>query len=113
MRALAVLLLVGTVLRVSADEQRRNPFAHEFDGPPAEAADVDEHLHEEELEVTAILVAGDRSLVTINGNVIGVGEESFGYRLMSVAEESATFLHEGAAVTISLFEERQGEEQRD
>ena len=89
---------------VAADTERRNPFAHTLE-PAADIDAGEEHLHEEELVVSAILVAGGKSLVNINGAVVAVGEESFGYRLVSVSEESATFVHHGETVTLSLFDE--------
>ena len=106
MRISAALLLFAWAA-VSADTERRNPFAHTLesaaDGGTAATPD---QLDEEELVVSAILVAGGQSLVNINGSVIGVGEESFGYRLVAVSEESATFVHDEETVTVSLFDQQ-------
>ena len=103
-----VAMLVFVSAAASADTARRNPFAHTLDATPnADAPVAPERLDEQELVVSAILVAGRESLVNINGSVIGVGEESFGYRLVAVSEETATFAHDDETVTISLFETRE------
>lgn len=97
-------LLCFVTLPVSADEARRNPFAHAVDDTP-DSDPGSEHLHEEELSVTAILVAGRKSLVNVNGNLIGLGEQKHGYWLLRVAEDSATFLHDGKMITVPLFDQ--------
>lgn len=106
-------LAVFACAAVFADTERRNPFAHTLDATTnANPSATPDDLDEEELVVSAILVAGGKSLVNINGSVIGVGEESFGYRLVEVSEESATFAHNDTTVTVSLFDQ-QRRRQRD
>lgn len=110
-RAVTAAFLCSVAAPAVGDDARRNPFAHTVDDTPELAAPAGQ-LDEEELQVTAILVAGEKSLVNVNGSLIGVGEQQFGYRLLRVGEESATFVRDGETVIVSLFD-RQEERQRD
>ena len=108
-----VAMMIFACTAVCADTARRNPFAHTLDASANDDAPAaPDRLEEAELVVSAILVAGRQSLVNINGSVIAVGEESFGYRLVAVSEESATFEHNDTTVTVSLFDQ-QSRRQRD
>lgn len=107
--ASSVVALLGLSLAAltSADELRRNPFVHpKFETVAPAPARGTAAPDEEPLRVSAILLSGAKSLVSMNGNVLGIGEEHAGYVLTSVAEESAVFMHRGKAITIPLFDGR-------
>jgi hypothetical protein len=48
------------------------------------------------------VVAGDRSLVNLGGEILSVGEEAFGYRLLEVRPFDATFEKEGQRVRLEV-----------
>lgn len=114
----AVAFLAGASLAYSsaclgdgAAKLRRNPFEHpNLDAQAADRGPTGARLDDGSLRVRAILVAGDRSLVNVNGTILGIGEEHFGYVLRSVAEEAAVFSRDGESITISLFEQRTDED---
>jgi hypothetical protein len=106
-RYTAALVCLSVSAPLLADELRRNPFVHpkfelEVAAPNRGTAVPDE----EPIRVSAILLADEKSLVSINGVVLGIGEGHEGYVLKSVAEESAVFVHRGKAITIPLFSDR-------
>ena len=102
---LALLMLPAASISLG-DELRRNPFDHpKLDAPASEITARSGVVADETLRVSAILVAGDRSLVSLNGAILGIGEESFGYVLRKVDEEIAIFTRDGETITISLFEQ--------
>ena len=53
--------------------------------------------------IRGILVADGESLVNLNGQIIGVGEEANGYRLIEVGDEQAIFQHDGEIITLALY----------
>lgn len=111
-RAIAIAALFSLSL-AHANDERRNPFAHTLQESVGSDITVEENVAVEELRLTAILVAGDASLVTLNGNVIGLGEEALGHTLISVTEESAAFLRNGDVVRLSLFDSNEPRNPRD
>lgn len=96
-----------------ANDERRNPFAHTLTEQAESNASVAEGADADELRLSAILVAGDASLVTLNGNVIGLGEEALGYELINVTEESAAFLRGDKVVHLLLFDGDESEYDHD
>ncbi len=102
---LAVLILTAAG-SCPGDELRRNPFDHPNLDIPAPAADVRNGVvSDETLRVSAILLAGAESLVSVNGTILGIGEERDGYVLRAVEEEIAVFSRDGKTIAISLFEQ--------
>ena len=87
-----------------ANDERRNPFAHTLQDDIGSSPALEGSVDEVELKLSAILVAGAASLVTLNGSVIGLGEEAHGYTLVSVTEESAALLRNGERIELSLFD---------
>ena len=88
-----------------AAELKRNPFRSPLQmvGPSAGsplAASASGNL-----ELRAILVGDPQSLVNLGGQIMGVGDEIAGYKLISVAEEHAVFLYNNEMVTLSLYPE--------
>ena len=56
----------------------------------------------DELDLRAAMFAGKNSLVNIGGNIVRIGEEINGYRLMSVLEDKVIFSKNNSLFTISL-----------
>lgn len=103
-RFLAVAALLSSFDAV-ADDERRNPFRQPaFLTEPALAAPLPGSPGDAVLLLTAIVVAGDDSLVNVSGTVVGVGEEVLGYVLQSVDEETAVFSRGDETLAVSLFE---------
>lgn len=77
---------------------KNNPFARPLPAPafvaPAPAAIVAAKAPDAvwQPELRAILAAGARSMVNVDGTVIPVGEHFEGYRLVEVHESSAVFV---------------------
>lgn len=110
-RSLQLIMAVSGAITAAGscigDELRRNPFEHpNFDAEIPQAGSRPGIVSDEDLRVSAILIAGERSLVNINGTILGLGEEQNGYVLQAVEEEEAVFSREGRTITISLFEQR-------
>jgi hypothetical protein len=53
-------------------------------------------------ELAAIMLAGPRSVVSIDGTIVRIGEEINGHRLVEVHEQSAVFVKNKKRVTLSL-----------
>ena len=91
---------------VAADTERRNPFRQPaFLSEAALTAAATGNPTDGSLLISAILVAGNDSLVSVSGTVIGIGEEVRGYTLKSVDEETAIFARGNETLTVSLFSE--------
>jgi hypothetical protein len=52
--------------------------------------------------LTAIMVAGKASLVTVDGKILKVGDDIDGFRLLRVAEGVATFIKDGQPVVVNM-----------
>lgn len=107
MKRVAIVITLLCLPLAHANDERRNPFAHtleeDADSGPAAVASAEAV----EPKLSAILVAGDASLVTLNGNVIGLGEEALGYTLVSVTEESAALLQNDEVIHLQLFDDEE------
>lgn len=53
-------------------------------------------------ELRAIMLAGPKSIVNVSGVLVGIGEQTNGYRLVEVHEETAVFVNHKKRVTLSL-----------
>lgn len=53
-------------------------------------------------ELAAVMVAGPKSAVSINGAIVRIGEEIDGHRLVEVHEQTAVFVKNRKRVTLSL-----------
>ena len=114
MRIVGLQLVALTMLVASlahGGELSRDPFQ-----PPAEFAAPAGGLGRPQAlaipsnpEVKGIMLAGDRSLVNLNGKIIALGEEVDGYELLEVGENQAVFLHNGETLTLSLYLEETDE----
>lgn len=50
----------------------------------------------------AVVVAGNRSMVSVEGSIIFLGEQIDGFRLVQVEERSATFSKNGVRVEVKM-----------
>lgn len=109
----AVLLSVSVSITNASDEIRRNPFSR----PSPEMfttqaiANPSRITDEWRAELRAVLVAGRKSNADLGGVILGLGESTNGYRLISVNEGIATFNRGGEKVVLSLYEQDIDEEQ--
>lgn len=53
-------------------------------------------------ELAAVMVAGPRSAVNVEGTIVRIGEEINGHRLVEVHEQTAVFVKDRKRVTLSL-----------
>jgi hypothetical protein len=93
-----------------ADALQHDPFARPAikappPAPPRDAAGaaktpVPEPAWNPELD--AVIVAGPKSAVSIDGTIVGIGEEINGHRLVEVTEQAAVFVKNRKRVTLSL-----------
>ena len=60
----------------------------------------------------AVMVAGNKSLVNLDGTIIGIGEEKDGYRLVKVEDHKAIFTKSKKHVVLEMemFSEKQSNE---
>ena len=99
-------LLVAAAWAAAADapplRPRHDPFARPDlsagGGGAASAAAATAALP----RLTAVVVAGPRSMAVLNGQVLELGGELDGFRLIQVGEDKALFQHAGRRVVITL-----------
>jgi hypothetical protein len=53
-------------------------------------------------QLTAIMVAGRKSLATIDGRIVKVGEHADGYQLISVQDSEAVVIKDGQRFTLKM-----------
>jgi hypothetical protein len=93
-------------------ELQRNPFSR----PAAEELTVDATPVNQGLSLQrdpglrAVLVAGRKSIVNIDGVILQVGECSGGYCLLSVEEGKARVSRNDKEIVLSLYEQDNGDE---
>ena len=93
-------------------ELQRNPFAR----PPAgeltvDATPVNQGLSlQRDPGLRAVLVAGRKSVVNIDGVILQVGECSGAYCLLSVEEGKARVRRNDKEIVLSLYEQDNGDE---
>lgn len=54
------------------------------------------------LKLIAVIVAGKKSLVNLNGAIIGIGEEKDGYRLIEVRDHQAIFKKNNKRIVLDM-----------
>lgn len=106
--ALVWLALTAALPGAGAADLRHNPFqppAYAIATPASQAAAAAEHA-EAVLRLQSILSAGENSVVSVNGQLLSVGDKIDGYRLLSTSETSATFARKGKRLTLKIEEEQ-------
>ena len=106
----AGLLCLPGLAQAQADGLKHDPFARPVLAPrPASAAPVPANTVKAPVpepvwkpELRAIMVAGPKSIVNVEGALVRIGEQINGYRLVEVHEETAVFVNNKKRVTLSL-----------
>ena len=86
---------------------RHNPFKQPDLSMPkkdtaTEKAEVEPETRAPDPVLRATLTLGPASLADIDGDIIGIGEEVNGYRLLAVNEGSAVFSKDGKRLELSV-----------
>jgi len=71
-----------------AEPLLHDPFARPFQAGATASADASASWNP---KLLAVMIAGRKSLVNLNGTIIGIGEEKDGYRLIKVEDHKAIF----------------------
>ena len=107
MRAVGRFVAVVWIgVSMAAADERVNPFSRPAEGA-ARAASV--ARDPDQLMLRGILWANGGSLVDVDGTIIGLGEEVYGYVLAAVEEGSATFVKDKKTFTLNVMELEEGE----
>lgn len=104
--------LLGALLSApwqgSAEERMPLPRYDPFERPPFQAApEVAQGHHDWTPWLRATLVAGERSMANLGGVLLGLGEETHGYRLVEVNEWRAVFLKDGERIVLDVVPPRE------
>lgn len=93
------IALMALSVAATAEPLLHDPFARPFlnGSTPSTGASI---LSGPKL--IAVIVAGKKSLVNLNGTIIGIGEEKDGYRLIEVRDHKAIFEKEKKRVVLDM-----------
>lgn len=115
MNGLAVILALLLLIPegpAHPDDGRRNPFAHAHRPVASGVLDATTPgTSSASVQVRAILLAGEQSLVSIDGTLLGIGETYRGLVLQSVREDAAVFIRDGDRLIVPLYEQRDSDEE--
>ncbi len=53
-------------------------------------------------QLTAVMLDGKNSLVSLNGEIVGIGDQKDGYRLIRVREQEAVFKKDGKRIVLKM-----------
>ena len=95
--ALMTLLAASAGLAHGAPPLANNPFER-----PGLVELAPSEIALPPLELRAVLAAGDASLADVGGQIVRVGDEVSGYRLVGVSEEGALFERDGRTLHVPL-----------
>ncbi|MDO8596483.1 MAG: hypothetical protein Q7R45_07650 [Sulfuricaulis sp.] len=106
----AGLVCLTGLAEAQADGLKHDPFVRPVLAPrPASAAPAPANTVKAPLpepvwkpELRAIMMAGPKSIVNVEGALVRIGEQIDGYRLVEVHEETAVFVNNNKRVTLSL-----------
>lgn len=96
--------LIGFALALSSAwvaAEPVNPFSRPAIGANVAGAELALNA-DAQPELRGVIVAGSGSIANVSGTLLSIGEEVAGYRLESVTESSATFLHDEKKVMLHL-----------
>lgn len=107
LRVLVLLSVFGTAQGQTDDietQDVRNPFARPVTviAPDARTRGRATQKAVRVPKLHALLAAGPNSVANLDGKVMAIGEQHKGYRLLSVAEDAASFRYNGRDVTLRL-----------
>lgn len=109
--ALCISVLLCMTLSFAADKPmklKKNPFKRPdlFSTGISETSVATTDGPGAELDIRAAMSAGENSSVNIGGNIIRIGEEIQGYRLLAVEEGKVIFSKNNSLVTVVVKRER-------
>ncbi len=94
----ALLLITGCAINAVADDVSMTLAYNPFSKPAMLAVPAEKAAKQEEVvaqtiapQLTATLVSAHAPLVIVGGEMLGIGDEIDGYRLLTVEEGSAVF----------------------
>lgn len=96
---LAWVALVALPVTATGAPLKHDPFARPFQGGAASSAGASISA---DPKLIAVIVAGKKSLVNLNGAIIGIGEEKDGYRLIAVRDHQATFEKNNKRIVLDM-----------
>lgn len=105
---LGMLLIFGSVAWTPAEQAlltlSHNPFSRPaMLAPPVVQTNTRDTPKSSALpELTATLVSTSRPMAIVGGELLGLGEEMDGYRLVAVTEGQAVFIKQGQRHTLQL-----------
>lgn len=102
--ATAVLSLLGATHAAEVPALRHDPFARPTlaASAPSAAASAAQPEPLWQPVLSAVMVAGDKSLVNVDGFVVQVGQEINGYRLVQVTETGAVLVKKKQRLELKL-----------
>ena len=101
-----IALMVGLLpVAATAEPLLHDPFARPFQIGSTPSADTPRHP-----KLIAVIVDGEKSLVNLNGTIIGIGEEKDGYRLIKVLDRKAIFEKRKKWVVLEMSSLKPGNE---
>jgi hypothetical protein len=95
------LVCLPGLAMAQASSLKHDPFARPVLAPRPTST-TPESESEWKPELRAVLVAGPKSIVNIEGALLRHGDQFNGYRLVEVHEESAVFVNNNKRVTLTL-----------
>ena len=106
-KPIGIALIVALLLPFvgAAGELRNNPFRVPGDVGDSASRSPAVGAIQARPTLVGILLGDSDPLVNLDGNIIGVGEQSSGYLLVAVGPETATFKRGEDTVTLSLYPE--------
>ena len=104
LNTIGVALLWSALITTSATAEilRHNPFRVPLDLAPSSGSAAGAATASRPTLI-GILLGDDQPLVNLGGDIIGVGEETSGYRLVEVGQEYAVFRRGEETITMSLY----------
>lgn len=96
---LAWIALVALPVAATGAPLKHDPFARPLQGGAASTADASISSGP---KLIAVIVAGKKSLVNLNGAIIGIGEEKYGYRLIEVRDHQAIFEKNNKRIVLDM-----------
>lgn len=103
-----IALMAGLLpVAATAEPLLHDPFARPFQIGSTPWADANTSRHP---KLIAVIVDGEKSLVNLNGTIIGIGEEKDGYRLIKVGDRKAIFKKRKKWVVLEMSSLKPGNE---
>jgi hypothetical protein len=95
------LICLPGLASAQAGSLQHDPFVRPVLAPQAVSMTAEQEAKRKP-ELRAVMVAGSKSLVNLEGALLRQGEQINGYRLIEVHEESAIFINKHKRITLNL-----------